>query len=278
MKRIDSHHHFWNPARGDYGWMPPDNAVLSRTYSPVDLAETLDKSGIDKTVLVQAAPSVEETEYLLGIADSTAHVGQVVGWVDFEDPNQQATLERLAKHPKFAGVRPMIQDLPDDNWMLREDVQWAYQAIIDNDLTFDCLGFPQHLENFHTLLTRYPEMRSVIDHCMKPQIGKHSAENFRSWADGMTLLANETTVYCKLSGVVTEADDNWSYDTLKPYIDHVITIFGAERVMWGSDWPVVRLRCEYEEWLGLAERLTDSMTPVERERLFAGTAREFYRL
>lgn len=278
MTYIDAHHHFWNPARGDYGWMPPDDPVLSRPYTPADLNAALDVTNVLQTVLVQAAPTVDETEYLLGVADATPYVAKVVGWINFEDPGQADTLKRLSNHPKFSGVRPMIQDLPDNNWMLRDDVQWAYQALTELDLTFDCLGFPAHLENFHKLLTKYPTMRSVIDHCMKPQFRTHSEEHFSYWAKGMTRLATDTNVYCKLSGLVTEADTDWSLDMLKPYTDHMLSVFGAERVMWGSDWPVVRLRTEYENWFSLAMALTAELSQSQREQVFAGTAKDFYRI
>lgn len=275
---IDAHHHFWHPARGDYGWMPPDDPVLTRHYAPADLAGALAATGVRRTVLVQAAPTVAETDYLLGIADATPHVARVVGWIDFEDPAQIETLERFAAHPKFAGVRPMIQDIPDDDWMLRDDVQWAYRAITDLDLTFDCLGFPRHLENFHTLLTRYPDMHAVIDHCMKPQLRDHSDKNFRFWADGMTRLAQDTGAFCKLSGIVTEADTDWSEAVLKPYTDHALQAFGPDRVMWGSDWPVARQRCEYEDWHALARNLTADLSPSAQNNVFGGTAARFYRI
>ncbi|MFK7889678.1 MAG: amidohydrolase [Granulosicoccus sp.] len=278
MKHIDAHQHFWRPSRGDYVWMPDDDPILTRPYTPGNLVQALNATSVEQTILVQAAPSVAESEYLLGIADATEHVAKVVGWVDFEDPLQRDTLKRLAAHPKFAGVRPMIQDLPDDNWMLRDDVQWAYQALVELDLTFDCLGFPRHLDNFLTLLKRYPEMRAVIDHCMKPQFRAHSDAAFALWARGITQLANSTRAFCKLSGLVTEADSDWSVAVLKPYTDHIIAAFGAQRVMWGSDWPVVRLRCEYEQWFELAKQLTTDLSDAEREQIFSGTARKFYRL
>ena len=275
---IDSHHHFWHPARGDYGWMPENDAIISRPYSPADLAQYLDALSVSATVLVQAAPTTAETEYLLGIADATPHVAKVVGWIDFEDSSQREALQRLAAHPKFSGVRPMIQDLDDDNWMLRDDVQWAYQAIIDLNLTFDCLGFPQHLQNFHTLLTRYPTMRAVIDHCMKPILTDHTETNFANWAEGMSKLAKDTNVFCKLSGLVTEADDGWTIDSLRPYTDHVLAAFGASRVMWGSDWPVVRLRCEYDEWFAVARELTADLSAEDQKAVLGGTAKRFYGL
>lgn len=278
MTHVDAHHHFWNPTRGDYGWMPQDDPILSHTYAPVDLFSAIENTGVSQTVLVQAAPTVHETEYLLGIADACPTVAKVVGWISFEDERELETLRRLAQHPKFAGVRPMIQDLPDDDWMLRKDVQWAYAALIDLDLTFDCLGFPRHLAHFHTLLTRYPELHAVVDHCMKPQIRDRSGAHFEMWADGMQRIAEDTSAYCKLSGIVTEADTDWSMDALKPYTDRVIRCFGAERVMWGSDWPVARLRLEYEDWYAMCQDLTASLSEAERASIFSGSARRFYRI
>lgn len=278
--RIDAHQHFWNPARGDYDWMPKDNPILARKYMPADLAASLDKHDIARTVLVQAAATVEETEYMLGIADASEMVAAVVGWVDFENPDHFHHLERFAGHPKFVGVRPMIQDIPDDDWMLRDDIQWAYKAIVDLDLTFDALGFSRHLANFLTLLQRYPEMRVVIDHSMKPEISAHATdpETLEFWAAGMTRLANETHARCKLSGLVTEANEGWTLDDLRPYADHVLAAFGANRVMWGSDWPVCRLRASYDDWRASALALAAHLDGNERDRVFGGTAIEFYRL
>jgi L-fuconolactonase len=275
--QIDAHQHYWNPARGDYDWMPKDDAILTRPYGPADLAPQLAAHDITHTVLVQAAATVHETEYMLGLADATPHVAAVVGWIDFEKPADLAHLRRLANHPKFAGVRPMIQDIPDDDWMLRDDVQWAFRAIADLGLTFDALGFPRHLANFQTILTRYPDLRAVVDHCMKPQIRNHSEANFRFWADGISRLA-DTGAYVKVSALVTEADPDWTVADLQPYAEHVFRAFGAERVMWGSDWPVVRLRCEYGDWRAAAEQLTAGLSDVELARIFGGTAAEFYRL
>ena len=278
--KIDAHQHYREVSRGDYAWMSPDDPILARRYMPVDLAPSLEKHGIARSVLVQAAATLEETEYMLGLADASETVAAVVGWVDFENPGDLRHLKRLARHPKFVGVRPMIQDIPDVDWMLRDDVQWAYKAVTDLDLTFDALGFPPHLENFHTLLTRYPEMRVVIDHCMKPRIRDHAKgpEVFGRWAKGMSRLAKETQARCKLSGLVTEAAEGWSLDDLRPYADHVLQAFGAERVMWGSDWPVCQLRATYDDWRAAAEALTAPVRPADRDRIFGGTAIDFYRL
>ena len=274
---IDAHHHLWHPARGDYDWMPMDNAVLARAYAPQDLAPQLAKAGVARTIIVQAAATVQETEYMLGLADATPWIAGVVGWFDFEKPQDAAHLKRLAQHPKFVGVRPMIQDIPDDNWMLKPEVQWAYSAIIEAGLCFDALGFPRHLGQFHTLLSRYPSLRVVLDHCMKPQIRTHSFESFATWAEGMRRLAEDTQAYCKLSGIVTESD-GWRLEALRPYAQHVLDVFGAERVMWGSDWPVCRLEAEYGDWHDAAQTLTEGLDDAARARIFGGTAAEFYRV
>lgn len=276
--RIDSHQHYWQPARGDYDWMPMDNPVLARSYGPSDLAPHLSTHTIDRTVLVQAAATVNETEYMLGLADATSSIAGVVGWVDFERTEDHETLARLSAHPKFLGVRPMIQDIRDDDWMLRDDVQWGFEAVSDLGLTFDALGFPRHLPNFLTILTRYPEMRVVVDHAMKPDIAGGDPASFDHWAIGMRRIAEETTATCKLSGLVTEAAATWRIDDLRPYVDHLLGTFGPERLMWGSDWPVCRLRAEYGDWHDATSVLLDSVARADKARIFGGTAAEFYGL
>ena len=276
--QIDAHQHFWHPERGDYGWMPKDDPVLSRPYAPAELWPQLQAAGVEGTVLVQAAPTVAETEYMLGIADAAPWVLGVVGWVDFEKPSDLAELKRLSGHPKFKGVRPMIQDIPDDGWMLREDVQWGFRALCDLGLRFDALGFPRHLANFLTILKRYPTMQVVVDHCMKPQIRDKSDSQFRFWADGMSRIADETAAVVKFSALITEADADWTVEDLRPYVDHVFAAFGAERVMWGSDWPVCRLRGEYADWRAAALELTAGLSDVDRALVYGGTAAGFYGL
>lgn len=269
--KIDAHQHFWNPARGDYGWMESEGAKpLRRTIMPKDFDQHRQAYGIDKTVLVQAAPTINETEFMLGIADSTDFVAKVVGWVDFENRVDLKHLVRLKKHPKFAGVRPMIQDLPDPEWMHRGDVQWAFDAIIDLDLTFDALGFPIHLDAFRRLFDRYPKLRAVVDHCMKPLI---LDEQFEPWATKMAALALHTPAFCKLSGLPTEAQQGWTADTLAPYARHVLGSFGKTRVMWGSDWPVLELNGSYGSWHDSAQEIVGNSSDV-----FGHTAAHFYRI
>ena len=268
---IDAHQHYWNPARGDYFWMVGEAvAPIVRVIGPQDLAPHLAQHGISKTVLVQAAPTVAETDYMLGIAEATDSVAKVVGWIDFENRADLKQLQRLAKHPKFSGVRPMIQDLPDPEWMHRKDVQWAFDAIIDLGLTFDALGFPIHLDPFLRLFQHYPKMRTVIDHCMKPAICDGA---FESWAAKMAVISNETNVFCKLSGLATEAKAGWTVATLRPYAEQVLTCFGPERVMWGSDWPVLNLNGSYKTWLAAAQEIVPT---ISRGDVFEKTAKRFY--
>ena len=278
--RIDAHQHYWEPRRGDYAWMPMDDPVLARTYLPRDLEPELEALEISKTVIVQAAPSVEETEYLLGIADTTPSVAAVVGWINFEDRTHLKHLERLKRHPKFVGVRPMIQDIADIDWMLRLDVQWAFAALSDLDLSFDALGYSRHLPNFLTIFERYPRLRAVVDHCMKPPMPGHGLEPaaFAAWAEGMADIAGRTGAFCKLSGLVTEAGEDWTVEELEPYAEHVLSVFGPSRVMWGSDWPVCRVRSTYGEWFSAARALCAEVPEAGRAEIFGGTAARFYRL
>jgi L-fuconolactonase len=271
---IDSHQHFWSPVRGDYFWMAGDAvAPIRRPILPADFAEIRATHGIDKTVLVQAAATTHETEYMLGLADATRFVAKVVGWIDFERPQDLEHLARFSAHPKFSGVRPMIQDIADADWMHRPDVQWAYKAVIDLDLTFDALGYPIHADNFLKLFQRYPEMRVVVDHCLKPVIRDQA---FAPWARDMTRIARETTAFCKLSGLATEARPGWTSETLRPYAEHIIDVFGPARVMWGSDWPVLELNGTYTSWREAA--LSYVADEQERNAIFGGTAARFYRI
>lgn len=274
--KIDSHQHFWTPARGDYDWMPKDDPILSRQYLPRDLAPLLQGAGVAKTVLVQAAATVQESEYMLGLADGSDFVAGVVGWVDFEKPKDLAHMTRLSHHPKFLGLRPMIQDIPDDHWMARNDISWAFRAICDLDLTFDALGFPRHLAPFLALFKRYPDLRVVVDHGMKPQI--RDPAGFAAWAEGIARIAGETGAFVKFSALITEDGPDWSVARLRPYVDHILSVFGPERVMWGSDWPVCLLRASYGDWHQAALDLTQHLSDSAKAQIFGGTAARFYRL
>lgn len=255
---IDAHQHFWHLKRGDYGWLTPELAPLYRDFMPDDLAPHLSQHAIDGTILVQASPTVAETQFLLDLADRTPFIKGVVGWVNFESQSAADDIARLAQHPKLIGLRPMIQDIADDNWMLRGRLTDAFEALIKADLTFDALMLPRHLPRLRELLWRHPNLRTVIDHAAKPQIARGL---FADWAEDMAVLAKETNAYCKLSGLLTEAGDNWTPADVAPYVEHLLENFGWQRLIWGSDWPVLTTAADYRTWVDLAH----SFIPNEGE-------------
>jgi len=278
MKIIDAHQHFWDPSRGDYSWMPQDNKILNRKYDLEDLAKDSRSIDLYKTVLVQAAATNAETEYMLNIAENSDLVSGVVGWVNFEDPNQLKQLKTFAKNPKFVGVRPMIQDIPDKNWVLNKDFDIFFKTIIDLDLSFDALGFPIHLDNFYIIASKYPSLRFVIDHLMKPKICNNNQEEFIHWQKGINKLSKLENVYCKFSGMVTEACEKWTEQDLKPYVDEILNLFTDKKIMWGSDWPVCNLRTNYLGWYNSATNLTKELSLAERQNIFYNNAKRFYKL
>jgi L-fuconolactonase len=250
-------------------------AVLRRPYGPSDLDAVRAECGIEATVLVQAAPTVAETDYLLGIADATPSVAGVVGWVDFEDPRERATFDRLAAHPLLRGFRPMVQDVRDDDWVLQSRLDWAFAALQERGLSFDALGYPRHASRFLRLCERHPDLRVAIDHGMKPRIAHRE---FDAWASDMRDLARHTRSLCKLSGLASEAAAGAGAAEFRPYVDHLLEVFGPHRLMWGSDWPVASAAIGYTAWLRLCESLLAPLTAEDKALVFGGNATDFYRL
>jgi L-fuconolactonase len=273
--RIDAHQHFWSVARNDYGWLTPAKGSIYRDFLPPDLKPLIERAGIAGTILVQAAPTVAETRYMLSLAAENSFIKGVVGWVDFESEGAAVDLSELKQDPAFVGVRPMIQDIADDGWMLRDNIAPTFAAVIAEDLTFDALTFPRHLKYLATLLASYPEMRTVIDHASKPQI---KDGDFSGWAEDMAFLARETSAYCKLSGLVTEAGSLWTADLLKPYVEHLLSTFGPGRLIWGSDWPVCTLAASYEAWLDATDWVLSGTSVSERDAVLGGNAIKAYKL
>ncbi|WP_144112910.1 amidohydrolase family protein [Paraburkholderia sp. BCC1886] len=276
---IDAHQHYWDPARGDYDWLTPELTALYRPRGPADLAPLRERAGIARTVVVQAAPTLEETRYLLDMARDEPSIAGVVGWVPLLLPTAPALIDALAREPKFKGVRPMLQDLPDDAWIANPDLAPAIDALIAHDLAFDALIFTRHVDAIETFAARFPALRIVIDHGAKPPIRSGSGgAGWQAWADGITRLAALPRVYCKLSGLATEAAPGWTDATLQPYADHLLQSFGPARLMWGSDWPVLDLNGDYQQWHATAHRLLASLTEAGRNAVFGGNAASFYRL
>jgi L-fuconolactonase len=276
LMRVDSHQHFWRLSRGDYGWLAKDSfPSIYRDFMPADLAPLLAEARIDRTILVQAAPTKAETHFLLDLAGETAFVAGVVGWTDFDSKDAEAAIARLAQNKNLLGLRPMIQDLEDDAWMLSPAIAPAFRSMVQAGLKFDALVKPRHLGPLARFLDRNPDLPVAIDHGAKPDIARH---DFDAWASAMREIAANSGRYvvCKLSGLVTEAGEGWSNATLKPYVDVLLEAFGPQRLMWGSDWPVATLSASYAQWLDAAEALTEHLTERDRSLIFGGTAARFY--
>lgn len=275
--RIDSHQHYWKIDRGDYHWMDPQNKVLRRDYLPSDLLPHLERHGIAKTVLVQAAQTTAETDFLLDLAADNSSVAGVVGWLDLENPGFPEQFVQFRKCAKFIGMRPMLQDLADDAWILRPSVLESLRMIAEADFPLDFVTYTRHLPFVLRALDRVPSLRAVMDHLSKPSIRTHTLE---PWKGLMAEIAQHENVYCKLSGMVTEADHlRWSIDDLRPYAEHVWNCFGADRVMFGSDWPVCLQAGSYDQVIGaVKEILASHLDPNTEEKVFGGNAWKFYNL
>jgi len=274
MKIVDAHHHVWSLARGDYGWLTPALAPIYRDFSLDDYARAAPQAAV--SVLVQAAPTFAETQYLLDVArTSQGRVGGVVGWVDLDDDDAPARLEEAARDPLLKSIRPMLQDNDDPEWILRPRVMQALAAMPALGLRFDALVRPVHLLALSRMVEAHSGLDVVIDHAAKPDI---AAGEWEPWAGAMRDLALHPRVHCKLSGLVTEAGPDWSLDSLSPYVDHVLGHFGSGRVMWGSDWPVVELNGGYDRWWQATSRLLEPLDDASRAAILGGNATRFYRL
>lgn len=273
MNFIDAHQHYWTLGLGHNDWPGPDLEPIYRDFGPDDLMPHLAAAGVTRTVLVQAAPNVAETEFLLAIAEREETVAAVVGWVDLLAPDAVSEVKRLKRHSKFRGIRPMLQNIAETAWILRPEVIATLETLPQLDVRFDALIQPRHLPVIAALADRVPQLAIVVDHGAKPFIADGRLE---PWRADMAALALRPNVSVKLSGLVTEAGGAWSKERLSPYVSHLIDVFGADRVMYGSDWPVLLLDADYAEWFAAARALTDERTEPEKQAIFAGTAARFY--
>ena len=276
---IDAHHHFWDPARADYPWMTDELAVIRRPFGPEEMRPLLAEWGLDRTVLVQARSSLDETREFLTLAAATDFVAGVVGWVDLASPAVEQTLRALRASPggaKLVGVRHQVHDEPDQGWLLRDDVRRGLRAVGNAGLAYDLLVRPRELPAALRTAADLPEMRFVIDHIAKPPI--RSGDD-RAWAAAMAPAGRLGNVYCKLSGMITEADwAIWQPDDLVPYVRRAVEWFGVDRLMFGSDWPVCLLAGSYGR---VIEALRYSLADLPAEanaKIFGANAIGFYRL
>lgn len=288
IRRVDSHQHFWQLARGDYRWLRPDVpelVALCRDFLPEHLQPKLQAHGVHQTVLVQAADSEDETEFLLGLAAAHPMIGAVVGWVDLSRRESQATLERWAQHPKFRGVRPMLQDLPQVDWIDHAPHPDVVRTLVRLGLRLDALVKPWHLDALLRFARAHPELPVVIDHAAKPQLAQGwSADWAAPWRSRMGELALLPHVACKFSGLLTETseaargDPVASVDALRPVWDSLLQWFGPERVMWGSDWPVSTLAADYRGWIDVGARLIGELSAADQAHVWHASATRFYGL
>ena len=271
---IDAHQHFWDPKRCDYDWLTAD-MELCRAFEPSDLEPLLRDNGVDATILVQAAPTKAESDYLLGIARETNWVAGVVGWVDLAAPDAATAVAKRASDDHFVGVRPMLQNLAERGWILRPEVQPGLEAVAETGLVFDALIRHDQLPFVPRLAERHPSLIIVIDHAAKPPFGQ--AEAMRDWTRHLAEAAAYPRVHCKLSGLLTELPPGADESEVRECISYLFRQFGTDRLIWGSDWPVLTLRGNYGDWLGLCRSELARFGSAACDAVFGGNAGRLYR-
>jgi L-fuconolactonase len=273
---IDSHQHFWQVGRFDYPWMSPELGTLYRDYLPDDLAPILQINHVRRTVLVQASNSLAETRWLLELADRHRFIAGVVGWVDLTSPRVEDQLAEFLRHPKFKGVRHLVESEPADDWLVQPSVLGGLKVLASHGLAYDLLVHTRHLGHVLTVAERCPDLRLIVDHMAKPPIA--SAE-ITAWSHGLKAVAQIPGIHCKLSGLVTEADHRaWTTADFPPYVECALDWFGPERMLIGSDWPVCLLAAGYKRVMGAYQELLAGLNDDQRQRILAGNAASFYRL
>ena len=273
--RVDAHQHFWDIGRFRYPWMT-DDSPLRRNYLPEHLAPVLQRNRFDATVVVQANVTADETRWLLELACAHEFIAGVVGWADLGDPGLGKLLDEYQNHPKFKGIRHLVHDEPDVNWLMREEVLGGLKELARRGIPYDLLLRPPHLKLVPRVADRVPDLRMVIDHIAKPPIATHAMEG---WAEDMESASQLPQVFCKLSGMITEANwTSWKADHIRPYVAHTMRLFGPKRLMFGSDWPVCTLAGTWKEVLAGFTQAAGPLPMEAREQILGGTAAQFYRL
>jgi L-fuconolactonase len=274
--RIDAHQHFWEYQPEEYPWITEELGVLRRSFLPSDLAPEMIKSDLDGSIAVQARQSVEESRWLLSLAEDNSHILGVVGWVDLCSDQVDAQLAEFTNHPQFVGVRHVVQDEPDDAFMLRPEFINGISKLNNHALTYDILIFPKQLEAALKLVEQFPEQAFVIDHIAKPSIKDGSLQ---PWQNLMKEFSKFPNVSCKISGMITEADwRNWKQEDLKPYLATVMETFSPNRLMYGSDWPVCLLAGDYPKVFDLAKVYISELPSPDQDMVFGGTAAQVYQI
>jgi L-fuconolactonase len=272
--KIDSHQHFWHYNTSEFGWIGDNMSVLKRDFLPSDLEVALKNIGLDGSIAVQARQSLDETKWLLQLASENPFIKGVVGWVDLCSLEIESQLVEFSKNKKLVGVRHVIHDEPDDNFMARADFQYGIGLLSIFGLTYDLLLFPKHLKLATELVTRFPNQKFVLDHISKPLIKDQIIE---PWKKDIIELSKRPNVYCKLSGMVTEANwSNWKPEDFKKYLDVVYTCFGEDRLMIGSDWPVCTVAGDYKNVMSIVTKFTKKLKPQAQAKILGENCQKFY--
>lgn len=271
--KLDAHMHVWTLARGDYGWLTEDYRVLYRDFAVGDAWPEAGDSGTSEVILVQAAGTAAETDFMLSIAETDARVAGVVGWVDFEAPDAVAEVARRGGDPRIVGLRPMIADLPDPDWILRPDFVPVFAAMERHGLVFDGHARPDLVTVMDALARRHPGLQIVLNHGGKPPI---ASGDLGQWRDDLSRLAECPNVACKLSGLLTEAGPHTDDGTIGAAVAHMGICFGSRRLLWGSDWPVLKMAGTYTQWAEQSERLVARLFPADADDIWRGNAARIY--
>ena len=273
---VDAHQHFWLYSAAEYEWIDDSMAVLRRNFLPDDLKPELDSNDFQGSVAVQARQTLEETHWLLGLAERSPWILGVVGWVDLRSPDIRSQLKVLAQDSKLVGIRHIVQSEPDDRFLLQPEFLCGISALEEFNLTYDILIYTKHLPVAAEFVERFPRQRFVLDHLAKPPI---KSGNIDSWAQGISRLAAFPTVFCKLSGLVTEADwRRWQPEQIFPFLDVAFESFGPDRLMIGSDWPVCLVAASYARAVEVVKSYLFQKKPECRDGVFGGNAQRFWRL
>jgi L-fuconolactonase len=276
---VDTHHHFWDPARADYPFLTDDLAAIRRSFGPADLAPLLGAAGIDATILVQTRSSLEESKEFLATAAATPFIRGVVGWVDLRDPAVGETIAQLRAGPggdRLVGIRHQVQDEEDPDWLVRNDIRRGIEEVGRAGLVYDLLVRSREMPAAREVVAAMPDVRFVVDHLAKPPIREGARQ---PWADLVSGLGGLPNTWWKVSGLVTEADwRDWRPADLQPYVEHVLAVVGPERLMFGSDWPVCLLAATYDEVVAAAREALGGLSEAERAAVFGGTAVDVYGL
>jgi L-fuconolactonase len=275
-RRIDTHQHYWRYSPIDYAWIDDRMSSLRRDFTPADVKPAMDRAGFDAAIAVQARQTPDETAALLAFADAHPHVAGVVGWVDLQADDVADQLAACADHPKLVGIRHIVQDEPDDRFLLRPDFCRGIAVLEEFDLAYDILVYPRHLPVVAEFVSRFPNQRFVVDHLAKPEI-RHG--RLDTWARDLEEVAVFPHVMAKMSALITEASwDAWTPEDLGPYLDAALDVFGPDRLMVGSDWPVCTLAADYERTMAVFTQYLAGRPAQAREAILGGNAQRFWKL